>query len=797
MGADIIPMLRALVVGIVHLREWKKMKRLLVALPLLSLLTLGALAQRPTVKLVSYREEVEPLLKADCTGCHGKEAPQGGFSLNALFVGGTKFGKKIIVPGKPEQSALIGYLRGKHQPQMPIGMPPLKEAQIRTIETWIAQGAKVDAEKLAWPYLPPAEPPLPRIKNPVLATEWVQNPIDRFVLTKLEAKELLPSPPADKITLLRRASLDLIGLPPTPQETAHFLAETASDAYEKEIDRLLADPRYGERWGRHWLDLVRYAETHGFEADNIRSRAWRYRDYVIRSFNADKPYDRFVKEQLAGDLLYPKDGDALIATGFARLGSWDELSRDPEGRWQDYLNDATDTVGAVMLGMTVGCARCHDHKYDKISTRDYYRLQAFYANSRWSEDRLPSEVDGQDLIQKREQLRAELTEKRQQLAAERAEKGDPEEPKRKRKKEGVEAEIENLNRQLSVVDNLAESVTDKNSNPQTHRVLVRGNLSTPGDTVHPGYIASFCGQKEVDITTGKARAELANWVGSEQNPLTARVIVNRVWQHHFGQGIVSTPSDFGRNGAKPTHPELLDWLARELPRQGWSLKKLHKLILTSATYRQSVGVNPKAAKLDPANTLLWRQRRQRLEGEAIRDSMLAVSGQLNPEQGGPSIYPRVSDEVLATGSTHKWGSSPEPQQRRRTIYVFQRRSLSLPITEVFDGPDMVNTCPRRQSTTIAPQALAMFNGEFGWEQAHSFANRVSKEAGADLDAQIDLAYRLALVRTPTPEQRTQVRGYLLKKAALHRAEKRSNPEQAALADFCHILFNTSEFLYAD
>lgn len=782
------------------------MRKFMAVLPLIGLLAVGSLGasgqkaeNTKNAKPVSFREEVEPLLKADCTGCHSGEAKQGGFSVEgtALFVGGTAFGKKVIVPGKPAASALIGYLRGKHQPQMPIGMPPLKEAQIQTIERWITQGAKVDEAKLGWPYLAPTNPATPRIKNPVMRDEWVKNPIDAFVLAKLEEKKLFPSPPADKTTLLRRVYLDLVGLPPTPQETDTFLSDSAPDAYEKLLDQLLADPRYGERWGRHWLDLVRYAETHGFEADNIRSRAWRYRDYVIRSFNADKPYDQFLREQLAGDLLPNRTADSVIATGFARLGSWDELSRDPEGRWQDYLNDATDTVGAVMLGMTVGCARCHDHKYDKITAKDYYKLQAFFANTRWADERLPGEVDSPELVARRNALQEQLKEKRAQQEAERAEKGDTEEPKRKRKKEGVEAEIDALNRQLGPIDSVAEAITDKNQKPITHKVLVRGSLATPGETVKPGYITSFCGDKEEEVTTGKARLELARWVASPQNPMTARVIANRLWQHHFGQGIVATPSDFGRNGAKPTHPELLDWLANDLIRSGWSLKKLHKTILTSATYRQSVGANPIAAKLDPANTLLWRQRRQRLEGEAIRDSMLAVSGQLNPQMAGPSIYPRVSGEVLATGSTHKWGNSPEDQQRRRTVYVFQRRSLSLPMTEVFDGPDMVNTCPKRQATTIAPQALAMFNGEFGWEQARHFAQRVAKEAGGDPSAQVTLAYRLALVRKPTPTQLAQAAAFLAKKAELHRAETKASPEQAALADFCHVLFNTNEFLYAD
>ncbi|MDX1933404.1 MAG: PSD1 and planctomycete cytochrome C domain-containing protein [Capsulimonadales bacterium] len=793
-------------------------RRLGVALPLLSLLSLVILAAAAP-KRVSYQETVAPLLRIHCSGCHTKTSAAGGLSLDTPDVlrnGGTKFGRKIVVPGKPAASALVGYLRGTHQPQMPMGGHPLTEAQIRTVERWIAEGATIDAEKLEWPYVPIA-----RVTPPAVAGN-VSHPIDRFVLAKLRAKGLTPAPPAPKVALIRRLYLDLVGMPPTPQETDAFFADTSPNAYENLVDRLLADPRFGERWARHWLDLVRFAETHGFEADNIRARAWRYRDYVIRAFNVDKPYDRFLQEQVAGDELFPKDPDAWIATGFLRLGSYDELSTDPPGRRQETLNDATDTLSSAVLGMTVGCARCHDHKYDRISQRDYYRLQAFFVNTEWREQSLPGEVDPPAVIEERDRARQERKAAEEALDRFRAEvrtamqKADANDEaidkwlsdaSRKDRKEtwdGLRAKRDDVVRRLHPIDAVAETVTDRNAEPPKHHVLVRGNLTTPGEAITPGFIAAFSGGKEQEAVFAKpedgrtsgARSALAAWLTSPRNPMTARVIVNRLWQHHFGVGLVGTPSDFGVNSEKTAYPELVDYLAGELIRRKWSLKAIHRLILTSATYRQSAMPTAKAKAVDPANRLFRSQNRQRLEAEAIRDSVLSVSGGLNPERGGPSIYPALSAEVLSTGSTRKWGSSPEDQQRRRTIYVFQRRSLALPIAEVFDGPDMVNSCPRRNTTTIAPQALALFNGEFVWNESRRFADRLLAEE-ATTATRITRAYRTALVRRPTDEELRQATLFLERKRRLHQEEGQSAAERMAWADLCHVLFNTNEFVYAD
>ena len=762
---------------------------------------------------VSFHEDLEPFLKANCASCHSADKHTSGFvveSVAALFAGGQKHGKKVIVPGDANGSAIISYLRGKISPRMPLGAPAADAAQIAKMEAWINQGAKIDAVKLGWPYTPPVAYAVPKVKN----SAWVKNPIDAFVLAKLEAKGLRPALPATKIALLRRVYADLIGENPTPDEADAFLNDKSPAAYPKLIDRLLSDPRYGERWARHWLDLVRYADSEGFEHDESRPRAWRFRDYVIRAFNSDKPYDRFLKEQLAGDELYPNDADAQTATGYARLAPWDGLSTDHEQRWQDFLNDVTDTTGSVMLGLTVGCARCHNHKYDKITQADYYRTQAFFTNIKWVEPGLPENRQELPGVQaKYAQFTAKITELRKQAAAQTD----------LAKKNLIEAQLREFEEGMGPYRPQADAITDKGAKADKSFLLKRGDLHTPGQEVFPGFVASLAGGQDAPApltsptdgkTTGR-RAALANWIANSQNPMTARVMVNRIWQHHFGRGIVGTPSDFGINGDKASHKELLDWLALQFMQNGWSMKKMHRLMLLSNTYQMATDNNAEAIKIDPQNHLLWRMNRIRLEGEALRDSILTVSARLNPEMGGPGIYPHLSEEVLSTGSTHKWGNSTDDQQRRRTIYVFQRRSLALPIVEAFDGPDTVNTCPRRSTTTIAPQALALFNGEFTRTEARYFAERVVKEAGNDADKQIERAYKIALIRKPTAAQKALALQFLQSQTRLYRnggknavgkttaalnVKEMPEAKQApllALTDLCHVLINTNEFIYMD
>ncbi len=812
-------------------------------------------AKSASAATVSYQETIEPYFKANCTTCHSALAHSSGFVIDSapgLLKGGTRFGSKDIVLGSAKTSKIIAYLRGTQKPRMPMNGEPASEEQINKIETWIDQGARIDAVKLGWPYTMPAKVLIPKVKK----TAWVHNPIDNFVLAKLEAKNLAPAPAASTISLLRRVYADLVGMPPTPAEAKAFLNDPSPGAYPKVVDRLLGDPRYGERWARHWLDLVRYADSNGFENDVTRPHAWRFRDYVIRSLNADKPYDRFLKEQLAGDELYPDDPDAITATGYIRLGPWDDLSTDHQQRWQDYLNDVTDTTSSVMLGLTAGCARCHNHKYDRISQADYYRMQAFFKATKWVESELPHPEHDIETVRKERELaesklkqpRAErdaLREKYRQIVlaekqkaakpGDKIEANDDEINARIDRTEGVrrsqlDKEIGHWEGYARPYEPIAEVVHDEGKKAPVTHLLLRGNLLTPGPEVQPGYIASLDGgiEKPANIpavrgdTTGR-RSALANWIANKDNPMTARVLVNRLWQHHFGRGIVNTPSDFGRNGDAPTHPELLDWLAQRFMDEGWSLKKIHRLILLSNAYQQStqnVPLQGAAYKIDPTNKLLWRMNRIRLEGETLRDSILQTSGRLNPASGGPGVYPKLSEEVLSTGSTHKWGGSSDADGLRRTIYVFQRRSLPLPLVEAFDGPDMTNTCPRRSTTTIAPQALAMFNGDFTRTEADYFAERVSKEAGSDSMKQIQTAYEIALIRRPTPAQQKLALEFIGKQTQLHlldgtdktsaksgaknvanqsapNADVLKKARQSALADLCHVLINTNEFLYLD
>ena len=797
---------------------------------------------------VSFHGDVEPILKASCASCHSADAHSSGFVVDtpqSLLKGGALNGARDIVPGNAADSVLVAYLNGRKKPQMPLGKAALTEPQIKTITAWIDQGAKIDTIKLGWPYTPPSAAPIPPVRNKV----WVRNPIDNFVLAKLEARGLTPSPQASRVALVRRVYVDVVGVLPTPTEADRFLSDTSPAAYAKLVDRLLADPRYGERWGRHWLDLVRYADTNGFEVDGIRPHAWRYRDYVIQSLNQDKPYDRFLKEQIAGDELYPNDPAATVATGYARLGPWDELSGDPDQRWQDYLNDVTDTTGSALLGLTVGCARCHDHKYDQIKQADYYRLQAFFAGTKWVDTAIPEGNIPPEIAQDRTKLQSlkpqaqTLHDKYRALALAQKQKAAapgakvdvsdndinailsrPENGTDKKLSDSLQSQISDLENTVAPYEPVTEAVTDGGKTAPAQHILLRGNRLTPGPIVQPGFMASLVGGQERPAlitppsggkTTGR-RSALANWLGSRQNPMTARVIVNRLWQFHFGRGIVGTPSDFGKNGDGATHPELLDWLAVRFMNDGWSLKKMHRLMLLSATYRQASALNPRAARADPGNTLFWRMNPMRMDAEALRDSILTVSRRLNPQPGGPGVYPKVSDEVLSTGSTHKWGSSPEDQQRRRTVYVFQRRSLVLPIVEAFDGADMNNTCPRRSVTTIAPQALALFNGEFGRTESRFFAERVAREAGDDPDKQIVHAYQIALCRRPTAAQIAVARKFLALKTQIHLGgaapalqttaltsgrdvsdAMTKEAQMAALADFCHVLINTNEFIYLD
>jgi hypothetical protein len=729
-----------------------------------------------------------------------------------------------------------------------------------------ASGQSTAQQKTAvdkpWAFCPPQRSALPA----VLAKEWVRNPIDAFTLAAMEKAGVRPAAEADRGTLLRRLSFDLTGLPPTPEEVMAYLQDQAPDAYEKVVDRLLASPRYGERWAMYWLDLVRFAETDGFKADDTRPLAWRYRDYVIDAFNKDKPYDCFIQEQLAGDELFPDDPAALVATGFNRHGPTEHNAKNIELHRQEILNDMTDTTGLVFLGLTVGCARCHDHKYDPILHTDYYRLQAFFAAYRAKEQPLATPQELSDYAKGMQTWReqtAALQQKMAELDAPYRKKMintnkvkydkflqdsyDTPEAQRtplqqqlaemfalqlkvdrtamvKSMKDETKKEYEVLTAELAKYDHLkpkapsaSMSLTDIGPvAPATH-LLKRGDYKSKGKELQPGFLAIFDPAPAVipmpplgAKTTGR-RSVLAKWLTQPDHPLTGRVMVNRLWQHHFGRGIVATPSDFGEIGERPTHPELLDWLATEFIREGWSLKKMHRLMVTSATYRQSSTVTAATLKDDPDNRLFSRMNRRRLEGEALRDAMLAVSGLLNLKTGGPGIFPELPAEINLPKA--KWAVTADPAERnRRSIYVFAKRNLRYPLFGTFDAPEGNESCSRRNVSTSAPQALMLLNGKITLDWARSFAGRVLQAAGSQPQAVADQVYRLALGRPPATSEAKRADEFLEQQTKRLRERLDNNQTipgpvgappgvdpafAAAAVDLCHVLLNVNEFAYVD
>ena len=513
---------------------------------------------------------------------------------------------------------------------------------------------------------------------PVKDNAWCRTPIDAFIRVRLEAEGLTPAPPADRTTLIRRLTYDLTGLPPTPAEVDAFVADRAPDAFERLTDRLLASPHYGEKWGRHWLDLVRYGETNGYERDSAKPFAWRYRDYVIASLNHDKPYDQFVREQLAGDEIAPGAAESLIATGFYRLGIWDDEPADRELARYDGLDGVLATTAQVVLGMSINCARCHDHKVDPIPQRDYYRLLAVFHNVTHS--------NGKDL-------------------------------KKVKAADGPPIEVMSVaERGLAV----------------TH-VLLRGNPALHGDRVEPGVPQILGGSSFASEEPRSRRRALAEWLTDPRNPRTARVMANRIWQYHFGRGIVPTPNEFGGLGEPATHPELLDWLASELVDGGWTLKRMHRMIALSSVYRMSSQGRGPALALDPANRWFWRFPMRRLTAEEVRDSILSVVGILNLKAGGPPVYPPIPPEVMQGQSVpgQGWTVSSPQESARRSIFVHVKRSLLVPILATHDSADTDLSCPVRYTTTVPTQALGLLNGSFANEQAARFAERLMRDAPAE------------------------------------------------------------------
>ncbi|HBI41902.1 MAG TPA: hypothetical protein DDY78_03470 [Planctomycetales bacterium] len=918
-------------------------------LPFLSVLIVLAVAAAEPAP--SFDKQVAPLLQSRCLKCHNPAKARGDLDLSTrdtLLKGGEK--GVVVVPGKSRESALFAKVRdGKMPPGQPLG-----ENEVELVRRWIDDGApwkeglalkppsnteKGRAGPDWWSLQPIRRPNAP----PVINRLWVRTPIDAFILAPLEAKGLRPAPEADRRTLIRRLTFDLIGLPPTPEEIDAFVRDAAADAYEKLVDRLLARPEYGERWGRHWLDVTRFAESHGYEMNTLRPNAWPYRDYVIRAFNEDIPYRQFVYEQLAADALGKDDMLTEAATGFLVGGPHDLVGNAmPEVKIQQRMDDMADMVsltGTTFLGLTVGCARCHDHKFDPISQKDFYSFQAVFAgvehaerplrqadtearrreadaqraelariDVRLDEQETPAEESGAPLTRPPVQPRRNVERFRPITAryarftiaattdgtepcldelevygpdaptnnlalANRGAKPSassvyPNNPSHKiehlndgrfgngrswisnergkgwaqvefPKAETIDRVVWGRDREQKYADRLASDYRiavspdgekwtavagswdrlpfgqappapseERNKllsqrkrmeerlaalekpmtiyagafhAPDTTFVLKRGDPAQKGEEVGPSGVRSvapaFALKPEAPET--ERRMALANWIASPENPLPARVMVNRLWHWHFGQGIVRTPSDFGFNGDRPSHPELLDWLAAEFQSNGWKLKPLHRLIVLSSAYRQSTRFNAKAAALDADDRLLWRRTPRRLEAEAIRDAVLQTSGALNPRRGGPGYNLwEYSGYVIVFNPKKTLGA----EEFRRMVYQFKPRLQQDQTFGVFDCPDATQTTPRRTTSTTPLQALNLLNDPFMLDQGERFAARLRKEAGEAAPDQVRRAFRLAFGRDPSPDEATAAE-------RLIRAD--------GLAIFCRALFNTNEFVFVD
>lgn len=756
--------------------------KLLSATLLFAIAAVQVPAAEPSVSGIEFFErKIRPLFAEHCFSCHGAEKQKGHLRLDspASIRAGGETGA-IFKPGQPDQSRLILAVRYQDPDLM---MPPkqrLTERQVADLTEWVKLGAPLPSSDSAenpsklrkefqitaadhahWAFQP--------IQRPSFPVRAGANAIDVLVDIELQAKGLTRSPAATPRQLVRRLYFDLIGLPPSPEEVEAFEKDPAPDRYERLVDRLLALPQYGERWARHWLDVVRFAQSNGYERDAEKLLSWRYRDYVINSFNNDKPYDRFVKEQIAGDELPDATAESVVATGFQRLGVFNDEPDDKLAAEFEGLDDVLSTTGAAFLGLTIGCARCHDHKFDPIPQADYYSMLAFFRGVRPFESaRTSFDSPGFAPLAAPREVQEWLADNREkvkpledQLAA------TKDEPTKKR----LEKEIKELK------DGPFEwtlAVRELGPTPPPTHVLVRGNTATPGAKVEPAFlrILDSPGLPLPVATPGAAssgrRLALAEWIASPQNPLTARVIVNRVWHHHFGRGLVKTTTDFGRAGSPPSHPQLLDWLAAELIDGGWSLKRLHRLIVHSETYRQSSqNSNERAQALDPGNQWLWRQNMRRLEAESVRDAVLRIAGTLNSQMSGRGFFPHLGGEVLAGQSRPglDWEVSSESAQCRRSIYSFVRRTMAIPLLESFDYNNTTSPQGERPTTTVAPQALMLLNDDFMHHQAAALANRVTCETGNETAAQIHRAFRLAVNREPTSRELDVAQGLMRQQKA--------------------------------
>jgi mono/diheme cytochrome c family protein len=777
---------------------------------------------------VDYLRDIKPLLARQCVGCHSAEKPRGKLRLDTAewaLQGG--LAGPSVVPGDPDESELIFAVIGEGSTdRMPLNKPPLSEAEIDLLRRWIIDGAKAPdneepsvADDKPWAFLPPID----HLPPPVDYPGWVGNPIDAFILAPLAKEGIAPSPEADRVTLLRRLSLDLIGLPPTPEQVDAFLADQSPDAYDRQVDRLLASPAHGERWGRWWLDMARYGDSNGYSIDAPRE-IWKYRDWVLDALNADMPFDRFTVEQLAGDLLPEATIAQRIATGFHRNTQINqEGGVDPEQFRIEAVHDRVGTTGTVWLGLSVACAQCHDHKYDPISQKEYYQLFAFFNNC--DEPTLPVGTP-EDLVARRaaQERVAEyvesLTGDERLLAKQKAWETSLDMEGRQKQSEEVRKAFdspfdERLREQNRVVlaAYLDQSSDDeaalhkkelsrlRSREPKIPTTLVLaerrdrretrlfegGDFTRPGAVVEPATLADLPPLSARGETPD--RLDLANWLVDPGNPLTARVLVNRLWQTYFGRGLVETENDFGTQSSPPTHPELLDWLARRMIDDGWSLKAMHRRIVTSATYRQASTHRPDLNEIDPDNRRLARQSRLRLDAELVRDASLVASGLLTAEVGGPSVFPPQPDGVMSLGQMRReWRASTGADRFRRGLYTYLWRATPHPLLTGFDAPDGLRTCTRRPRSNTPLQALMLLNDKSSAEFATALAEQSRTDSEDDRE-RLRRAFRLALAREPEDSE-------LARLLELLEAERRSGPPatERPWVAIARVLLNLDEFL---
>tara|TARA_R110002049_G_scaffold27321_1_gene93930 strand:+ start:21608 stop:24061 length:2454 start_codon:yes stop_codon:yes gene_type:complete len=781
-------------------------------------------------EVVNFASEVQPILAKKCYACHGPDEAEGGLKFidQESALAETDSGEYAIVPGDIQASVLIARITSDDEyERMPPEGDPVAPEEIALLKRWIEQGATWTKH---WAFEPMRNDQPPTVANP----DWQSNGIDAFIFHSLAENRLAPNPPADPAALVRRVYYDLIGLPPTVQQVQEFVDSDDPQAYEHLVDELLDSPHYGERWGRHWLDLVRFAETNSFERDGTKVNAWKYRDYVIKSFNDDKPYDRFVREQLAGDELDDVTVESLTATGYYRLGIWDDEPADPLQSRYDELDDIITTTGQAFLALTINCARCHDHKIDPIPQTDYYSMLSFLEDLTTFGERRDKEINNQIDVSSEEIRELYSENARVQKAIEqemyeieqagiakmdgvdqRATEGAKKDRKRVlEKKLRSHLEPQQWDRYRELKKQATETTRQYKTLPPRETVmgiakyreikdptfvLFRGNPHSPADEVSPRFPTLFGVDSPSLNLSGNSRGSsgrrrvLADWIASENNMLTARVMANRLWQFHFGRGIVRSSNNFGQLGTPPTHPELLDWLAQQLIKADWKLKPMHRLIMSSHTYRMSSAGRDDALAIDPSNDLFWRFDPRRLSAEEVRDSFLAINGSLNRKVYGPSIYPQLSQEVLAGQSKpgSGWGKSSRDEQNRRSVYIHVKRSLLTPMLSAFDFPDPDLTCEARFATLQPGQALSLLNSEFVHEQAARLANSINAADGPNEDV-VRNTIRAVLSRDAAPkevERGCQLIDQLQQEDGVGR--------ERAVQLYCLSVLNWNEFLFID